>query len=87
MEYFIDPAKGFKGKDDEKKYLIDSLFAFSYAWGLGGGLETKDKEKFDQMVVRDQFKKIPTGYTVFDYYFDLKKEKVFKSWASKVTPF
>jgi len=53
LEFYIDPAKGFKGKEDEKKYLLDCLFAWSFAWGLGGALETRDKEKFDTMIVRD----------------------------------
>jgi len=37
-------------------------------------LELPDKEKFDSMVIREQFK-IPQGFTCFDYYFDFKKEK------------
>lgn len=39
LEGFISAEKGFKGKDDdEKKKILDALFAFSYAWGLGGSL-------------------------------------------------
>ena len=62
------------------------MFAFSYAWGLGGSLESLDKEKFDNMVIREQFK-IPQGHTTFDYYFDMKKDKVFKQWSGKVPQF
>ena len=82
IEYFVDESKGFKGPDDDKKKLIDCLFAWSYAWGIGGSLEQKSKEKFDT-VVRDQFKsaQIPASFTVFDYWYDLKKEKVFKNWS------
>jgi len=39
LEYFIDESKGFKGDDDAKKKLIDCIFAWSYAWGIGGSLE------------------------------------------------
>jgi len=55
FEYFIDFHKGFRGSDDEKKKLIDCLFAWCYAWGLGGSLEQQGKERFDS-IVRDQFK-------------------------------
>ena len=57
MEYFIDDSRGFKGKPEEKKQQLNSFFAFSYAWGLGGSLELLDKEKFDSMVIREQFGK------------------------------
>jgi len=88
FEYFIDESKGFKGPEEDKKKLVDCIFAWCYAWGIGGSLEQKGKERFDS-VVRDQFKsaQIPPSFTVFDYWFDLKKEKVFKSWASKVPVF
>ena len=59
LEFFVDEAKGFKGNDEEKKYLLDCLFAFSYAWGLGGSLELADKETFQCKVVADLFKKVP----------------------------
>lgn len=88
MEYFLDERLGFKGADDEKKKLLDCLFAWSYTWGIGAGLEQRGKERFDS-VVRDQFKsaQIPASFTVFDYYFDLKRDKVFKSWSVKVPAF
>jgi hypothetical protein len=31
--------KGFMGSDEEKKKLIDAIFSWSYAWGIGGSLE------------------------------------------------
>jgi dynein heavy chain len=66
--------------------MINSFFAFSYAWGLGGSLDSIDKEKFDNMVIREQFK-IPPGHTTFDYFFDAKKDKTFKQWNTKVPQF
>ena len=39
LEYLIDKSKGFVGPDDDKKKLLDSVFAFSFAWGLGGSLD------------------------------------------------
>lgn len=55
LDCYIDPAKGFKGTEEEKKKLLDCLFAWCYAWGLGASLLQAGKDKFDQ-VVRDQFK-------------------------------
>jgi len=49
-------------------------------------LESSDKERFDNMVIREQFK-IPQGQTTYDYFFDLKKEKAFKPWVGKVPAF
>lgn len=90
MEFFVSEEKGFKAKThEEKRKILDSLFAFSYAWGLGGSLTQKSKEQFDSYIIRDQFKSaaIPLGGTTFDYFYDLKKEKVFKPWSGRVTPF
>ena len=39
LENFISFERGFKGSDDDKKKILECLFAWSYAWGLGGGLE------------------------------------------------
>jgi len=88
IEYYVDESKGFKGTDDEKKKLIDCIFAWSYAWGIGGSLDLLGKERFDY-IVRDQFKsaQIPPSFTTFDYYYDLKKEKIFKPWTNKVPQF
>ena len=35
------------------------------------------------MCVKDQFKaaKIPSTFTIFDHYYDLKKEKTYKPWT------
>jgi len=79
LEYFLCDERGFKGKPDEKKFMINSFFAYCYAWGLGGSLDLDDKEKFDNIIIRDQFK-IPQGHTAYDYYFDVKKDKAFKNW-------
>ena len=39
--------------------------------------------------VKDIFKQVkwPPAYSVFDYYYDLKKDKQFKPWSNKVAPF
>jgi len=39
LENFVSFEKGFKGSDDDKKKILECLFAWSYAWGLGGALE------------------------------------------------
>lgn len=87
MEYYLHEDQGFKGTDEEKKKLIDSVMSFAYAWGMGGSLDIQSKERFDA-VVKDQFKnaQYPPAFTVFDYWFDLKSknEKTFKPWTNKV---
>jgi dynein heavy chain len=89
LENFLDESKGFKAKlEEDKKKMLDACFAFSYAWGLGGALTQVTKDKFDT-IVRDQFKaaSIPPSNSVFDYWYDLKKDKCFKPWALKVIAF
>lgn len=76
LEVLIDPKYGFKGKnDDEKKKILDSFFVFAYTWGMGAALDELDKERFDD-AVKDAFKsvQIPNSMTVFDYFFDAKKD-------------
>lgn len=52
---------------------------------MGASLDERSKERFDD-VVRDTFKGVqfPPNFTVYDYFFDGKKDKSFKPWASKV---
>jgi dynein heavy chain len=81
--------KGFTSLDPKQRRKdLDSLFAWSYAWALGGALNEQSKDYFDT-VVKDKFKGVsfPPAYTVFDYFYDLRKEKTFKSWESRVDPF
>ena len=55
---------------------------------MGASLDEKSKDRFDD-TVRDVFKNvaIPPNMSVFEYYFDLKKEKAFKPWSIKVPQF
>lgn len=84
----MDANKGFKGKEDEKKKHLDCICCYSFTWGLGGQLTQKSKEKFDS-VIREEWKvaQVPLNGTCFDFFYDMKKEKVFKPWAGRVTPF
>lgn len=88
MEHFFFEEKGFKGTDDEKKQLTEAVFAWCVAWGLGASLTQNGKDKFD-MCIKDQFKaaKIPSTFTIFDHYYDLKKEKTYKAWTVIMKPF
>ena len=88
LEVLVHPAQGFKGSDEEKRKLLSSVFAWAYTWGLGASLDERSKERFDD-TVRDAFKgvHIPPSFLVFDYFFDMKKDKSFKPWASKVPQF
>ena len=55
---------------------------------MGASLDERSKERFDD-TVRDVFKnvQIPPNFGVFDYFFDCKKDKTFKPWATKVPAF
>ena len=88
LEVLVNPSQGFKGTDEEKRKLLASLFVWCYTWGMGASLDDRSKERFDD-TVRDNFKgvQIPPSMSVFDYFFDMKKEKAFKPWASKVPAF
>lgn len=69
--------------------MVDCLYGWSYAWGLGGSLEQRFKDRFDG-IVREQNKAAhfpPGQYTVFDYYFDVKRGKEWKHWNTKVATF
>ena len=52
LEILLHPSQGFKGTEEEKKKLINSIFAWSYTWGMGASLDDRSKERFDD-VVRD----------------------------------
>ena len=38
LEYFFELDKGFKGSDDDKKNMVEAIFAWCLAWGLGSSL-------------------------------------------------
>lgn len=88
LECFLTPTMGFKGTDEEKKKQLNQYFAFSLAWGMGASLDDYSKDRFED-VVREHFKAagIPSQNSVYDYFFEGKKEKSFKLWSSKVEPF
>jgi hypothetical protein len=85
LEVLVNPGQGFKGTNEEKRKILTNVFAWSYTWGLGASLDERSKERFDD-TVRDTFKgvHIPPNFSVFDYFFDLKKDKSFKPWNTKV---
>ncbi|PCI26906.1 hypothetical protein COB52_05570 [Candidatus Kaiserbacteria bacterium] len=88
MTAIVTPSYGFRGKPDEKKKMLMQLFAWAFAWGMGGALVDLSKERFDD-VVKDAFKGVqfPNAYTIFDYFFDAKRDQAYKPWSSKVPQF
>lgn len=91
LEVFLKPERGFKGDEKVKKRDFDFIFAFSFTWALGGSLDERSKEFFDTLT-KDLFKGVNypntgTSCSVFDFYYDLKKDKSFKAWQTKVEPF
>jgi len=79
---------GFKGTDEEKRKLINNIFVWSYIWGMGASLDERSKDRFDDCI-RDVFKtvQIPPTNSVYDFFFDLKKDKSFKPWSLRVPQF
>lgn len=62
MEYFFNPVKGFvqevNGKEVDPKVRrkdLDSVMCFAFAWGIGGALDERSKDFFDNYI-RDSFK-------------------------------
>jgi len=47
IEGFVDAKKGFKGSEEERIALLNCIFAWSYAWGIGGSLDQAGKYRFD----------------------------------------
>jgi dynein heavy chain len=89
LEIFLKPEMGFKANSDlEKQKLLNNIFAWCYTWGMGGSLDDRSKERFDD-VVKDAFKMVqyPPGVSAFDVFFDLKRDKTFKLWNTKVPGF
>ena len=62
--------------------------AFAFTYGLGASLDEKSKDYFDTQV-REIFKiaAYPSNFTVFDYFYDLKKTKTWVPWAERVPNF
>lgn len=62
--------------------------AFSFAWGMGASLDERSKDYFDSLV-KDFYKsaQFPSAFTVFDYYYDLKKSKTWMPWDNQVQKF
>jgi dynein heavy chain len=89
IEAMLRPEYGFKGTREVKQKLINSIFVWCYAWGMGGALDQFGKERIDDCV-KDIFKsvKIPNTGTTFDYFYECsKKESAFIPWKDKVKPF
>ena len=89
LEAILRPEYGFKGKKEDKQKLLNSLFVWCYAWGMGGALDQFGKERLDDCI-KDTFKsvKLPNSNTAFDYYYDAtKKEPSFAPWSDRVPLF
>jgi hypothetical protein len=52
---------------------------------MGAALDERSKDYFDTLV-KDFFKgsQFPSAFTVFDYYYDLKKTKTWIPWENQV---
>ena len=81
----LKTEKGFRGEEKQKKKDLICLFAFAYTQGMGSSLDEKSKDYFDT-TVRDTFKaaQYPAGHSVFDFYYDARKNKEFINWETKL---
>ena len=88
LEVTVKLENGFKGSEADKTKLLNCLFAWAFIWGMGSSFNDQGKQRFDD-IAREMFKncQIPPSYTVFDYYYDARREKAFKTWSSKVPQF
>jgi dynein heavy chain len=88
LQALLKPELGFKGDEKQKRKDLDSIFAWSFAWGMGASLDEKSKDFFDSLV-KELFKtaSFPPALTVYDYYYDLRKEKSWKEWQTRVDKF
>jgi dynein heavy chain len=89
LECMLRPDMGFKGSREDKQKLINSIFVWCYAWGMGGALDQFGKERIDD-TIKDVFKsvKLPNTGSAFDFFYDAsKKEPLFVNWKDKVQPF
>jgi len=88
LEVFLTEQKGFKGDNKQKRKDLEAIFAWSFTWGIGASLDERSKDFFDT-VVKDSFKAVPfpPQFTVFDYFYDLRKDKMFKPWDIRVDNF
>jgi dynein heavy chain len=89
LEVFFNPALGFNQTDPKaRKKDIDCILGFSYSWGMGAALDERSKDYFDTFI-KDCFKgsQFPSAFTVFDYYYDLKKTKSWMPWENQVQKF
>lgn len=61
--------------------MINCLFAFAFAWGMGGSLNDFGRERIDD-VIKECFKSVavPANNMIYDYMFDSKKDNTFKHW-------
>ena len=55
---------------------------------MGAALDEKSKDFFDTLV-KDLFKtaNFPPALTVYDYFYEMKKEKAWKEWQTRVEKF
>ncbi len=77
----VDLADSF----DDLKLTVELVFAFSFAWAVGGSLEGDSAKQFNKLCM-ELFVNIRPPVSVFDSYVDVR-EKSWKSWDALVPAF
>jgi len=79
---------------EDLKKIIDSLFAFSYVWSIGGTITSEGYEKFDNLLKAGALKTTGLGAvrwgpgTVYDCFPDIANPEVpFRKWSDIVPSF
>eukprot|EP01064_Diplonema_japonicum_P033482 TRINITY_DN6608_c3_g1_i1.p1 TRINITY_DN6608_c3_g1~~TRINITY_DN6608_c3_g1_i1.p1 ORF type:complete len:4220 (+),score=898.37 TRINITY_DN6608_c3_g1_i1:135-12794(+) len=86
-----EPIQDDKEEDEvvqrERKELINAVFCFSYIWSVGGNVDEKSRDLFDQFARESLEDVLVIGTSsVFDYQIDFKARK-FITWESSVPEF
>lgn len=70
---------------DDLRLLVELLFAFSFAWAVGGALDADGVRQFSKFCM-EQFVNVRPPVSMFDSYVDVR-EKSWKSWDAVVPAF
>jgi dynein heavy chain len=70
---------------EDLKLVVELVFAFSFAWAVGGALDSDSSKQFSKLCM-EQFVNVRPPVSFLDSYVDIR-EKSWKSWDSIVPSF
>jgi dynein heavy chain len=69
-----------------QKQTLETVFAFAFAWGLGGALDGPSQAQFAKYL-SEVFLFVRVPGSLFDYFVDVREGGSFRQWESKVPNF